>query len=120
MDAVTRLHTMPGPAVIGVLAALALVALAFAVMDRPPAPWVDVARRVVLALLVALAALGLVLALRGASPAEWIHWLYGVAILATLLAPGAARFDAPRAQSAALAAAAFVAALLSWRLWASG
>jgi heme A synthase len=121
MEALTRLHTLPGFVVVAGLALLAILAAALAVLDRPPMPWVDFARRTLLGLIVVQAVIGLVLALRGSEPSEWIHWLYGGILIAALLLPATIVTNGtPRSRSAALAGAAALAAVLAWRLWGSG
>jgi heme A synthase len=121
MEALTRLHTLPGFVLVAGLALLALMAGVLALLDRPPLPWLDFARRAVLGVIVAEAAIGLVLAFRGSEPEEWIHWLYGGIIIAALLLPATIVTDGtPRVRSAALAGAAGLAAILAWRLWGSG
>ena len=107
----------------GPLLPLALLAVAggaavLAVAGRPPGA-LDTVRKVVLGVVAAQAAIGLAIAFRGAAPAEWIHWLYGPAIVVALLVPGGLALP-PARQSGALCLAALFAALLAWRLWASG
>lgn len=121
MEAVARLHTLPGLALMGALIVLALVSAALALTDRAPTPWLDFARRVLLGIVVVEAAVGLVLALRGSEPNEWIHWLYGGLIIAALLTPPSiVSAGTPRARSGVLAVASLLAAVLAWRLWGSG
>ena len=121
MEALARLHTFPGLVLVAGLAVLALMAGALALLDRPPMPWLDFARRAILGIIVAEAAIGLVLTLRGSEPEEWIHWLYGGIIIAALLLPATLVTNGTaRSRSAALAGAAALAAVLAWRLWGSG
>ena len=121
MEAVTRLHTAPGLLLLAALALLGVTAGVLAALDRPPAAWLETARRVLLAVLVAEAALGLVLALRGSAPDEGIHWLYGGAIIVALLVPGSLWTDgSARLRSTVFAVSATAAALFAWRLWGSG
>lgn len=114
MEAVRLAHSALGPALLGALLVLAVAAIAALLRGGEPA-WLETGRRIALALLVAQAALGLALAARGAAPSETIHWLYGAAVIAVLLVPGALRRLGP-----VMAAASGVAVLLAWRLWASG
>lgn len=121
MEAVARLHSAPGVALLAALAVLASVATALWLLRREPAPWVDLARRVLLILVVVEAALGLVLAARGSAPAEWIHWLYGIVIVVALLLPttvSSAR--TPRHRTGLLAVGALLGAFMAWRLMGSG
>jgi hypothetical protein len=121
MEALARLHTFPGLVMVAGLAVLAVMAAVLAILDRPPMPWFDFARRVLLGIIVAEAAIGLVLALRGSEPDEWIHWLYGGILIAALLLPATLVTNgSARSRSAALAAAAALGAVLAWRLWGSG
>jgi hypothetical protein len=115
---VRELHVLAAPLLVVVLLVTAGVAAALAVSGRPPGR-LDVVRRVLLGVTVAQAAIGLALALRGSAPAEWIHWLYGPAIVAALLLPGGLVLS-PARRSGALAVALLFAALIAWRLWASG
>ncbi|HVM24619.1 MAG TPA: hypothetical protein VM253_04410 [Candidatus Limnocylindrales bacterium] len=116
----TELHAAAWP-VVGVgLAILAAAAAVAAVSGRAPAA-LEWMRRAALALIVAQAAIGLALAARGAAPAELLHWVYGIAILVVLLAPGSLPHDTSAARrSWVLAAGSLVAVVLTWRLWASG
>ena len=121
MELLARLHTLPGVVLVAGLGVLAVMAAALAVLDRPPMPWLDFARRAILGIIVAEAAIGLVLTLRGAEPEEWIHWLYGGIIIAALVLPATLVSNgSPRSRSVALAAAAALATVLAWRLWGSG
>jgi heme A synthase len=121
MELLARLHTLPGLVLVAGLAVLALMSGVMAVLDRPPMPSLDFARRVLLGIIVAEAAIGLVLTLRGAEPDEWIHWLYGGIIIAALLVPATlVTTGTPRSRSAALAGAAGLAAIFAWRLWGTG
>ena len=121
MELLARLHTLPGLVLVVGLGVLAVMAGLLAVLDRPPMPGLDFARRVILGIIAAEAALGLVLTLRGAEPDEWIHWLYGGIIIAALLLPATLVTNGtPRSRSGALAVAAALAAILAWRLWGSG
>jgi hypothetical protein len=112
------LHALAGPLLPLALLVLGAWAAALAASRRPPGA-LDTVRKVVLALVAVQAAIGLAIALRGAAPAEWIHWVYGPAIVAALLVPGGLVLP-PERRSAVLAAASIFAALLAWRLWASG
>lgn len=112
------LHVLAAPLLVLALLVTAGVAAALAVRGRPPGP-LDVVRKVLLGVTAAQAAIGMALALRGSAPAEWIHWLYGPAIVAALLVPGGLVLP-PARRSGALAVAALFAALIAWRLWASG
>jgi hypothetical protein len=82
----------------------------------------QLARRALLAVGVAVAAIGAALALRGSAPDEWLHWLYGALLLAVMLAPAALTHPSTdrRLESLSVAVAAAVAAVLAWRLGASG
>ena len=120
MDAVARLHDLPGVALLGALLALAIAAGARWLAGREPAPWLDAVRRLLLIVVVVESALGLALALRGAGPDEWIHWVYGVVIVLALLAPASLQIDRPQARSAVLAVGALLGAVMAWRLIGSG
>ena len=121
MELLARLHTLPGLVLVAGLSVLAVMAATMAVLDRPPMPSLDFARRVLLGIIVAEAAVGLVLALRGAEPTEWIHWLYGGIIIGALLLPASLVTNGtPRSRSVALAGAAGLAAIFAWRLWGTG
>lgn len=116
----TGIHAAAAPALIACLAILAIVSGACVAAGRGHGA-VEWARRGLLAVVAAQAAVGLALAHRGGMPAEWIHWLYGPAIIATLLLPGALRDDLPvERRTGAVAVSSVLAALLAWRLWASG
>ena len=120
MEAVARLHTLPGVVLVGALAALGVAAAIPWLRRREPAAWVDAVRRALLLVVVVEAALGLALALRGAGPAEWIHWLYGLVIIVALLLPAVVRTPDGRTRSALLAGGAAVGAVMAWRLMGSG
>lgn len=115
-----QLHALVGPILLlGTLGLAVAAAVAASRNALPPA--LDVVRRALLGLVVAEAAIGLALAVRGNAPAEGIHWLYGVAIVAALLVPGMLRPELPSARrSAAVAVGAGFAAIMAWRLGASG
>ena len=117
---VTQLHAVIGPIVLALVALLALGAAVLAARGRSPES-VEWVRRVILGIVVGEAAIGLALAVRGSGPSEAIHWLYGGVIVLALLVPGALRADLPAAQrSSALAVGASLAAVIAWRLGASG
>jgi len=121
VEAVARLHSLPGAALLVALAVLSASAATLWLLRREPAPWLDGARRVLLAAVVVEAALGLALALRGAAPAEAIHWVYGAVIVVALLLPATALADrAPRRRTGLLAGAALLATFMAWRLIGSG
>lgn len=116
----TQLHAALGPVVLLLLIGLAGGASVAAVRDRAPGA-LETVRRVLLAIIVAEAAIGLALAARGGAPAEWIHWAYGIVIVAGLLLPGMLRADLPAGRrSTVLAVASAFAAVIAWRLGASG
>lgn len=122
MDAVSRLHALPGTLLVATLALLALWAGTLAVLDRAAPAALELARRILLAIVVATAALGLVLAVRGRAPDEGIHWIYGGLIVVALLLPRLLPHErlTPRLETASLAAGAALAAIFAWRLWGSG
>ena len=121
MEAVDRLHTLRGIALLGLLLVPGLVIGALALVDRRLPAAFEPMRRVALALLVIEAALGLVLAFRGMAPAETIHWLYGGLILLVLLLPGSvAPAATQRVRTGIVAGSWLLAAVLAWRLWGSG
>lgn len=116
----TTVHAAAWPLVALGLAGIAAAATVAAVLERWP-PLLDVVRRIALVVLVAEAAIGLALAVRGTGPAELLHWVYGAAVVGVLLVPAALpEGTAPRLRSWSLAAGAVIAAVLVWRLWASG
>lgn len=116
----TEIHALVGPLLMVLLGAMAVAATAAVLLDRS-AEILEWLRRGLLALVVAQAAIGLALATRGSGPDEGIHWLYGVVIVLALLLPGSLRTDLPaRQRTGAVAAGAFLAVLLAWRLGASG
>jgi hypothetical protein len=117
---VTQLHAAFGPIVLVLGVVLAVAAGVLAARGRSPES-VEWVRRVTLGIIVVGAAIGLALAVRGSGPAEAIHWVYGVVIVVLLMLPGSLRADMPPAQrSGALAVGASLAAVLAWRLGASG
>lgn len=116
----TQLHAAIGPVVL--VLAVVLGAAAAVLASRGSSPqWVEWVRRAVLGIVVVGAAVGLALAVRGSSPGEAIHWVYGVGIIVVLMVPGTLRADMPPGRrSGALAVGALLAAVLAWRLGASG
>jgi hypothetical protein len=105
-----------------VLGAAMLLAIGSALLVRRGGSiWVDRGRIVVLALVATESLLGALAWLGGDRALEALHYLYGVAALATL--PLAATFasDAPpRARAALVAVASLVLTVLAWRLASTG
>lgn len=117
----TDVHATLGTVLMPAFVALALGA-GIAAWRRASPDAVQLVRRILLAVAVAVAAIGLALAVRGSAPDEWLHWLYGVLLVAVLLGPAAIALAGAdrRREALAVAGAAALAAVLAWRLGASG
>lgn len=106
-----------------VLGGLALLGLASAVTGMRDAghAWLARGRRVVLGLIALQSVAGTATLASGGQMGEGLHLLYGAALLGVFPLATTFAAEAPaRAQAWVVAAAAVVALLITWRLFATG